>query len=352
MKHHILFARQANLERTWPFVAHRLETRLTALGDLTVINVDVDTPLSEVVDLTNVVAIAYFGGRLTESCIARSLNLRLVGAVLDGTGLTHVPVDCMLERDIALIDATCAWSSSVAECTLALAINALRRIPQWHRAMAEGKPLWEFEYAQFCDPPNFVNGTLGTKTVGVIGLGQIGGRVAAWCNMLGARVMGYDPFVSRSRLEELGTEPVEIDQLVDTAEIIFVAVPPTPSARHLLSRERIDRLGRGALVVITTRAHAVDMDALRRRIMAGELAGAFDVYDVEPLPVDDPLRGRDNVVHVPHIAGRTKNANLSVADTLADDFARVLRGEQPRHRLSRVQIAVRSERADLPPMAG
>jgi D-3-phosphoglycerate dehydrogenase len=94
-------------------------------------------------------------------------------------------------------------------------------------------------------------------------------------------------------------------------------------------------------VVVVTRAHAVDMAALRERILADELAGAFDVYDLEPLPVDDPLRGRANVVHTPHIAGRTREANLRTADIIADDFARVLRGERPQHELTAQAIKVR-----------
>ena len=69
-----------------------------------------------------------------------------------------------------------------------------------------------------------------------------------------------------------------------------------------------------------TRAHAVDMEALRERIVKDELAGAFDVYDIEPVHVDDELRNRDNVVHTPHIAGRTEDSNLRVADMTVDDF--------------------------------
>jgi D-3-phosphoglycerate dehydrogenase len=183
-----------------------------------------------------------------------------------------------------------------------------------------------------------------------MGLGQIGGRVALWCRALGARVLGYDPFITKARLDELGVEAVEMDHLVANCEVVFVTIPPTPSAKHILSRERIYALRKGALVVVTTRAHAVDMAALRERIVANELAGAFDVYDVEPVLPDDLLRNRLNVVHTPHIAGRTRDANLMVAEVLADDFARIFNGEKPHARLSREAIAVRGERTDLPPV--
>jgi len=259
-------------------------------------------------------------------------------------------VDPIFERDIAIIDATRGWATSVAEITLALTLNSLRMIPQWHKRMAAGERLWDFEYAQFCDNPDFVNGTLGSKTVGVMGLGQIGGRMAQWCGALGSRVLGYDPFISKERLDELGVEGVEMDTLVNECEIVVVTIPPTPSARKILSRERIYRLKKGTLVVITTRAHAVDMEALRERIIANELAGAFDVYDKEPVPEDDLLRNRINVVHTPHIAGRTRDANLRVAEVIASDIGRVLSGEAPQARSSREAIAVRGERTDLPTM--
>ena len=214
--------------------------------------------------------------------------------------------------------------------------------------MANKEPLWEYAYGQFCDAPDFVNGDLGTKRIGVIGLGQIGRKIAQWCRAFGATVDGYDPFVDESLLKRWDVRPVDMDMLVSEADIVFIAVPPTPSARHLLSRERINRLHKGALVVAITRARAVDTEALRERILADELAGAFDVYDVEPLPMADPLRGRDNVVHTPHIAGRTKDANLRVADMIVADFTRVLKGEQPLGALTPKAVTVRTESVELP----
>ena len=99
--------------------------------------------------------------------------------------------------------------------------------------------------------------------------------------------------------------------------------------------------GDPAVAALGDNASQEAVAALRERILADELAGAFDVYDVEPLPVDDPLRGRANVVHTPHIAGRTRDANLRVADLIADDFSRILRGEPPTAPLTREAIQVR-----------
>ena len=218
--------------------------------------------------------------------------------------------------------------------------------------MANGEKLWDWENPiwgdklpvahQFCDDPDFVNGDLGTKNVGVIGLGQIGRKIAQWCRVFGATVTGFDPYVSDELLREWDVQRADMDTLADSSDIVFVAVPPTPSARHLLNRERIYHLRKGSLVVVITRAHAVDMEALRERIVKDELAGAFDVYDTEPVPVDDELRNRDNVVHTPHIAGRTEDSNLRVADMTVDDFVRVLKGETPIGALTPKAVEVRT----------
>lgn len=347
MKPVFLFSRHPRLDREWPFLVERLRSRLGDLGEVREVEAGRDEPLHTLASLEEVWGIAWFGGRVTPEGIAAAPRLHALGGMTDNSGW-GLPWPAMAERGIGFIDATRAWGQSVAEVALGLALGALRQIPQWHGRMARGEPLWEFPYAQFCDNPDFVNGDLGTKQVGVIGLGAIGSRVARWCVALGSTVRGFDPFVPEARVREWGVEPVGIDRLVDASEVVFVLVPPTPSAKHLLNRERIGRLRKGSLVVAVTRAHAIDMAALRERILADELTGAFDVYDVEPLPPDDPLRGRTNVVHTPHIAGRTRDANLRVADIIADDFARILRGEAPRAALTPEAVRVRIEEIALP----
>lgn len=338
MSDRILLARSQNLERIWPFVPQRLQDRLE--GRLEVVHVESGEPVGERIDLTGVAAIALFGGKLTDACVTAAPALRIVGGVFDNHG-GGLPVEALQKAGISIVDATRAWAPSVAECTLALALCALRGIPQWHCRLASGEQLWDFEYQQFCDKPGFVNGTLGSKRVGVIGLGQIGSRVARWSREMGAKVAAYDPFAPEARFSDIDVDQTDMDSLVAASEVVFVTVPPTPSAKHILSAERIRRLQKGALVVITTRAHAVDMDALRDRVVADELAVALDVYDKEPMPDDDVLRGRDNVVHLPHIAGRTRDANVLVADLIADDFERVLKGEAPQNALTPEAMAVR-----------
>jgi len=339
-----LFAHHAGFDQEWPFVAERLKARLSQLGTVQEAVCPRDRPLCEVADLGRVAAVALFGGRLTAGCLQAAPHLRALAVNTDNSGY-GLPLRDVWAREIAVIDTTAAWGQSVAECALGLALGFLRRIPQWHQRMAAGEALWHFPLAQYCDDANFVAGDLGERRVGVMGAGQIGGRIARFCHALGSDVAVYDPYAPDSRIAESGARRIDLDGLIDHSEVLFVAVPPTPSARGLLSGECIGRLARGSLVVAVTRAHALDMAALRRRILAGELAGAFDVYDVEPLPPDDPLRGRDNVVHTPHIAGRTRDANHRTADMVVEGFRRVLAGDTPQGLLTPHAVAVRTGEA-------
>ena len=292
-------------------------------------------------DWSNVRAVALFAGKLTDAILDRARRLQVVGGITDAQGPACFAQ--LTARQIPFVDATRAWAPSVAECGFALALNALRQIPQWHHRLIAREVDWNFPHSQFCDDPNFVNGDLGTKTVGVLGLGQIGGRLGAWSHHFGSRVLAHDPFAPRERFTEAHAESVSLDQMIDESEVLFIAVPPTPSATKLISASHIHRLRTGGVVVTVTRTAALDTAALRARVLANELFWAADVYDREPLPADDPLLGRANVVHTPHIAGRTRDANRRLADCLADDFLRVFAGQPPLAALTPRAVSIRTE---------
>ncbi|HET7568151.1 MAG TPA: NAD(P)-dependent oxidoreductase [Gaiellaceae bacterium] len=320
------------LTRTWPFVGERLESRLAGTCEVRVVGGPDPAALADAE------ALAWFArAELAPADVAAAPRLRVAGGVVDGLRPAAWPA--LRERGIPFVDATRAWAPSVAETGLALAICALRRIPQLHRAMAEGTEPWIGR--QFTDDPDFVNGDLGTKRVGVLGLGQIGGRIAGWCTALGSDVAAHDPYAPDERFAAAGAARLPLDELCARSEVLVVAVPPTPSAAGMLDARLVDTLPRGAVVVTITRTAPVDTAALRRRVLAGELAWATDVYDVEPLPAGDPIRGLRNVVHVPHIAGRTRDTNLRVADLLAADFLAVLAGGDASGALTEAAATVR-----------
>lgn len=224
------------------------------------------------------------------------------------------------------------WGQSVAECALALTLCGLRRIPDKHRAIIEGLGEWDYRPpqgqgipggrgTQFGDDPRFVNGTVAGKRVRVVGAGNIGSRYAAFTRMLGAEVAAWDPYASEPSFHRAGSRREwHLERLVADAEIFAPMLPLTETTEGLITRRHIEALPRGCLVVLATRAGICDMAAIRERVLADELSLAADVFDIEPLPLDDPLLGRHNVVHTPHLAGRTADANRLWATQLIEQF--------------------------------
>ncbi|NKB68762.1 MAG: hydroxyacid dehydrogenase [Candidatus Latescibacteria bacterium] len=224
------------------------------------------------------------------------------------------------------------WGQTVAEFGLALTLCGLRRIPQLHRQIIDDLAPWDYNQPagaeqpglrgqQFGDDDRFTSGTVAGKRVRVVGAGNIASRYASFCHALGADVAAWDPFAPEASFHRAGArQEWHLDQLVKDAEIFAPFVPLTNSTRGLVTAAHIDALPKGCLVILLTRAHVCDTDAIRRRVLADELALAGDVWDQEPLPLDDPLLGRANVVHTPHNAGRTIDANRAWAEKLAVQF--------------------------------
>ena len=222
------------------------------------------------------------------------------------------------------------WGQTVAEFALGLTICALRRIPQTYAAMMESHETWDYSAAvgrtgqrggQFGDDPNVTNGTIAGKRVRVIGVGNIGGRYAKWCAAMGAEIAVWDPFAPDASFDIAGVERCwHLSELVRDSEIFAPMVPLTNSTQGLVTAEHIDALPHASLVVQVTRAKVCDTDALYRRVLNDELILAADVFDEEPVPLDSPLLGRHNVIHTPHNAGRTADANRARADDAIGRF--------------------------------
>ena len=216
------------------------------------------------------------------------------------------------------------WGQTVAEYALGLTICALRRIPHTSTAMIQGHETWKYipeigkpgqRGAQFGDSTDFVSGTLGGKRVRIVGIGSIGGRYAKWCAMMGAQVSVWDPFAPDASFDIAGVKRYfHLSELVKDAEIFAPIVPLTESTMGLVTAEHINAIPNRSLVVQVTRARVCDTKALYQRVLNDELFLAADVFDQEPMPLDSPLLGRHNVVHTPHNAGRTIDANRARAN--------------------------------------
>jgi len=224
------------------------------------------------------------------------------------------------------------WGQAVSEFALALTLCGLRRIPQTHHQVISSLEDWNYcqpdgvgkpsrRGQQFGDDPLFTNGTLEGKRVRIAGAGNIGSRYASFCHFFGADVSMWDPFAPEPCFHRAGARREHfLERLVEDAEIFAPMLPETPNTERLIKKEYIQALPKGCLVVMVTRAIICDYEAIYERVLRDELSLAADVFEPEPLEIGHPLLGRHNVVHTPHNAGRTKEANWSYAEMLADQF--------------------------------
>jgi phosphoglycerate dehydrogenase-like enzyme len=224
------------------------------------------------------------------------------------------------------------WGQSVSEFGLALTLCGLRRIPQTHHEITTNLQPWDYEPEggigrsgkrgqQFGDDPNFTSGTIEGKRIRIVGAGNIASRYASFVNMLGADVAAWDPFASEPSFHRAGARKEwHLDRLVQDAEIFVPMVPLTEKTRGIITAKHVHLLPKGCLVVLVTRADICDMQAVRERVLKNEISLAADVFDIEPLLLEDPLLGRHNVVHTPHNAGRTIDANYRFAEKLVEQF--------------------------------
>lgn len=328
-------------DAVWPFSADHARRLWAGEGPVDFVRVapDDNRPAGAVAPAPEKIGrLLVLGLALTPDCVGRFARLKELAWSEDGYGQPSAGREAVLAalaaRGVRMIRHTSEgfWGQSVSEFGLALTLAALRRIPQTHRAMITDHGPWDYtppggigqpggRGQQHGDDVRFTNGTLEGKRVRIVGAGNIASRYASFCRMLGADVAAWDPFAGEPSFHRAGARREHfLDRLGRDAEIFVPMVPLTEQTRGLVTAAHIDALPRGALVVLVTRAGICDMAALRRRVLADELALAADVFDVEPLPLNDPLLGRGNVVHTPHNAGRTRQANERWTEMLLAQF--------------------------------
>ena len=148
----------------------------------------------------------------------------------------------------------------------------------------------------------------------------------------GMNVLGFDPYVPADELERREAEPVrKLDDLLARADIVTCHTPLTPETRHMINEKTIARMKDGAIFINTARGKVQDERALFEALTRGKLrAVGLDVWEEEPVPIDNPLLNLDNVVCTSHVAGLSETASRNIATTVASEILRVLRGEKPR----------------------
>jgi D-3-phosphoglycerate dehydrogenase len=239
--------------------------------------------------------------------------------------LNQVDVEAATESGIVVVNTPGRNAGAVAEMTMALMLAVARRVAEADRYVRGGK--WESPVG----PYNDLRGSeLGGKTVGIVGLGAIGRRVAELCNAFGMNVLAYDPFVTPAQADRLKATWTELDFMLEVADFVTLHAPTAEDGPPLLNAARISRMKRGAALVNTAAAELVDQDALADALSAGKLSGAgLDIFPTHPVEPSYPLLGMPNVVMTPHIGGATEDTVARHSAMMAEDLIRFARGERP-----------------------
>lgn len=240
------------------------------------------------------------------TCFTRELltelkDLRLI--VQTGSHASHIDFAAAEECGIVVARASAGGSIGAAELAIGLAIAVMRRIPSNDAAVRRGE--WN-------TPSTPV---LHGKTLGIVGLGQVGRHVARLANAFGMRVLACGRSLTDAAAKEAGTERRELDDLLAEADVVSIHAALTPATRSLLDARRLALMKPGAWLVNTARGPIVDEAALIAALTEGRIAGAgLDVFDSEPLPFGHPLTRLPNVVLQPHIGYPTDDGYRRFAD--------------------------------------
>ncbi|MBN1991548.1 MAG: phosphoglycerate dehydrogenase [Anaerolineae bacterium] len=252
--------------------------------------------------------------RVTEAVLAAADRLKVVGRA--GMGVDNIDVDAASMRGVVVMNTPGVNATATAEHTMALLLALVRHLPQAYRKLKGGE--W--------DRKSYVGVQLYRKTMGIIGMGRIGARVALRCRAFGMKVITYDPYLADDVAEELKVEPVELDELLARSDFITLHAASTAETAGLIDEAAIKKMKDGVRIVNTARGALIDEAALVEGLRRGKIAGAaLDVFIKEPLAADSPLLALDNVVITPHLAASTQEAQRDVGTQIVDQMLDALR---------------------------
>lgn len=261
-------------------------------------------------------------GAVTEALIANAPRLKAVGR--HGVGVDNVDVRAATKHGVIVVYTPEANAEAVADYTVGLMIAVARRLVEADRELRT-KGDWKARY-------ELIGSDLHGKTLGIIGLGRIGVRVARRARGFDMSLLAYDPYVTQAAAAQAGARLVDLDTLIGNSDMVTVHVPLTEETRHLLGKRQFSLMKRGAILINASRGGVVDEQALAEALSSGRLAGAgLDVFEKEPVSSMNPLLSMRNVVLSPHMASHSRESLREMAVTVAEDVLRVLRGERPRY---------------------
>jgi D-3-phosphoglycerate dehydrogenase len=239
-----------------------------------------------------------------------------------GAGYDPVDVAACTAAGVLVVNQSGANAEAVAEHVVAMMLSLGKKIPQTDRLLRTERGV---------DREVFKGQNAQGRTVGIIGLGEVGRRVARICGKgLEMQVLAYDPYIAADDFRDRGAIAVGLDELLTQSDYVTVHCPYNAETKGMLGRRELGLMRPSAYLITTARGGIVDEDALADALAAGRIAGAgVDVWNVEPPPLDHRLLSFDNVIATYHTAGVTVDSRHAMAQWNAEQLVQIFRGERP-----------------------
>lgn len=264
-------------------------------------------------------------GYITASLLDQLPDLKIIA--VHGAGVDQVDVDACTERGVLVTNAPGANADAVAELTFCLMINLARRV-QEGASRVHNERVW--------GEARHTGSELKGKMLGLVGIGQIGGRVARIAQAFGMKVCAHDPGLTAKDIRAFGAKSLKLEALLAEADYISLHAPHIPSTHHLINRQSLNRMKKGSFLINAARGALVDEIAVARALKSGRLGGAaLDVLEGEPPNPKSPIFDAPNILLTPHMAGSTNECLDTIAGTAAADIARFLQNKRPKHRVNK-----------------
>ena len=257
------------------------------------------------------------GTQVDQDLVDHATNLKIVARA--GVGIDNVDIDAASNKGIIVVNAPFGNVNSAAEHTMALLLSFCRNVTVANTSLKSG----EWKRAPF-------TGTeLKGKTIGIIGLGKVGGRVAKRCRAFEAEVITYDPYISEKRAEDFGVKLVPLEDIVRYSDIITVHTPLNDETRGMITAEHFEGMKDGVIIVNCARGGIIEEEAMLQALDSGKVSGsAFDVWSEEP-PSTDTLKkliAHPNMIVTPHLGANTIEAQKNVAVDVSREIINYLDG--------------------------
>jgi len=260
--------------------------------------------------------------KVTADVLSAAPRLKVVGRA--GVGVDNIDLGAARQQRVAVVNAPLATTQAVAEQTLGLMLALARRIPQADAALKAGHWIKK----------ELMGSEINGKTLGIIGMGNIGAAVAQRAAALGMSVLGYDPLLPAEVIQARGARPVALPELYAGSDFISLHVPLTQETRGMIGVETIPQMKQGVRLICTARGGLIDENALLEALESGWVAGAaLDVFSKEP-PGLTPLITHPRLIATPHVSAQTIEAQKRAAVDIAQEVLAALGGKPLRWRVA------------------